>query len=222
MDRIAFLASDPGSCPQEVLGGPLHVRFSVTPQLFDARAQEPAAEPPRLPWPRPTAGLPTPRRSLPAPPPPTATHPPVQRPAPSVGRGRLRHSLDSFVVGASNQLALQCRGMHVAQYPGSQYTPLFIHGCCGSGQDAPPAGNLPPIPGTAPNPPLGLHERAKNSPMNSCRPCAPNKLEAVPPANARARSDGDRRCAISLPASAPQWRNFSIHSTPLRPWANRW
>lgn len=46
---------------------------------------------------------------------------------------RLRHDLASYVVGASNQLAYNA-AVHVAQFPGTQYNPLFIHGGCGLGK----------------------------------------------------------------------------------------
>lgn len=46
---------------------------------------------------------------------------------------RLRHDLNTFVVGPSNQLAYNA-ALHVAEHPGSQYTPLFIHGNCGLGK----------------------------------------------------------------------------------------
>ena len=46
---------------------------------------------------------------------------------------RLRHELASFVVGPSNELAFNAAG-HVAEHPGVQYTPLFIHGGCGLGK----------------------------------------------------------------------------------------
>lgn len=48
-------------------------------------------------------------------------------------RSRLRHDLDSFVVGPGNQLAYNAAG-YVAQFPGGQYNPLFIHGECGLGK----------------------------------------------------------------------------------------
>jgi chromosomal replication initiator protein len=48
-------------------------------------------------------------------------------------RSRLRHDLDSFVVGPGNQLAYNSAG-YVAQFPGGQYNPLFIHGDCGLGK----------------------------------------------------------------------------------------
>jgi chromosomal replication initiator protein len=48
-------------------------------------------------------------------------------------RGRLRHDLENFVVGASNQLAFNAAS-YVAEFPGAQYNPLFIHGSCGLGK----------------------------------------------------------------------------------------
>jgi chromosomal replication initiator protein len=46
---------------------------------------------------------------------------------------RLRHDLESYVVGASNQLAYNA-ATYVAEFPGVQYNPLFIHGNCGLGK----------------------------------------------------------------------------------------
>lgn len=51
----------------------------------------------------------------------------------SVHRPRLRHDMESFVVGASNQLAYNAAS-YVAEFPGAQYNPLFIHGACGLGK----------------------------------------------------------------------------------------
>jgi chromosomal replication initiator protein len=48
-------------------------------------------------------------------------------------RVRLRHDLDSYVVGQSNQLAYNA-ATYVAEFPGVQYNPLFIHGACGLGK----------------------------------------------------------------------------------------
>jgi chromosomal replication initiator protein len=55
--------------------------------------------------------------------------------APSVfaTRPRLRHELDTFIVGQSNQLAYNTAA-YVAEFPGAQYNPLFIHGSCGLGK----------------------------------------------------------------------------------------
>ena len=48
-------------------------------------------------------------------------------------RPRLRHDFSTFVVGGGNQLAYNA-AMHVAEFPGTQYNPLFIHGQCGLGK----------------------------------------------------------------------------------------
>lgn len=48
-------------------------------------------------------------------------------------RSRLRHDLDTFVVGHGNQLAHNAAA-YVAEYPGAQYNPLFVHGSCGLGK----------------------------------------------------------------------------------------
>jgi chromosomal replication initiator protein len=44
-----------------------------------------------------------------------------------------KYTLDEFVVGPSNQLAFQA-AQQVAQQPGQQYNPLFLHGHCGIGK----------------------------------------------------------------------------------------
>ncbi len=49
------------------------------------------------------------------------------------GKVRLRHDLDTYVVGPSNQLAYNA-ATYVAEFPGAQYNPLFIHGSCGLGK----------------------------------------------------------------------------------------
>ncbi|MEL7239920.1 MAG: DnaA/Hda family protein, partial [Planctomycetota bacterium] len=46
---------------------------------------------------------------------------------------RLRHGLDEFIVGPSNELAFNCC-QHVAEKPGKRYNPLFIHGGVGLGK----------------------------------------------------------------------------------------
>jgi chromosomal replication initiator protein len=48
-------------------------------------------------------------------------------------RLRLRHDMDSFIVGAGSQLAYNA-ACYVAEFPGAQYNPLFIHGGCGLGK----------------------------------------------------------------------------------------
>ncbi|MGA2232206.1 MAG: chromosomal replication initiator protein DnaA, partial [Tepidisphaeraceae bacterium] len=62
--------------------------------------------------------------------------PVVERPSSSstsTPRPRLRHEISSFVVGPSNQLAYNT-ALYVAEFPGAQYNPLFIHGGCGLGK----------------------------------------------------------------------------------------
>jgi chromosomal replication initiator protein len=62
-----------------------------------------------------------------------------ERPAPSTqqtafaNRPRLRHDMETFVLGSSNQLAFNA-ATYVAEFPGAQYNPLFIHGSCGLGK----------------------------------------------------------------------------------------
>jgi chromosomal replication initiator protein len=53
----------------------------------------------------------------------------------SVGsaRPRLRHDMETFVVGQNNQMAYNT-ALYVAEFPGAQYNPLFIHGGCGLGK----------------------------------------------------------------------------------------
>jgi chromosomal replication initiator protein len=51
----------------------------------------------------------------------------------SSGKLRLRHEIETFVVGQSNQLAYNT-ALYVAEFPGAQYNPLFIHGGCGLGK----------------------------------------------------------------------------------------
>lgn len=48
-------------------------------------------------------------------------------------KARLRHDLESYIVGPSNQLAYNA-ATYVAEFPGAQYNPLFIHGNCGLGK----------------------------------------------------------------------------------------
>jgi chromosomal replication initiator protein len=132
----------------EVLGGPLQVRFSVVPELFETDTPRPdaktagngeaAAQ---------AAGRPVVRRTVRVEDTavtravaivPTGRLKPAPRiePPPTHGltaRPRLRHDLQSYVVGPSNQLAFNT-ACYVAEFPGSQYNPLFIHGQCGLGK----------------------------------------------------------------------------------------
>ena len=132
----------------EVLGCSLSVKFSVMPKLFET--DEPGVddfdapdgsldEAPRsvgaqrvahYPVGRATAARP---RSI-APPRQAPPAIPVAAPVASVLTGaRLRHDLESFVVGGSNQLAFNA-AEYVAEFPGGQYNPLFIHGPVGLGK----------------------------------------------------------------------------------------
>lgn len=133
----------------EVLGCSLAIRFSVMPQLFDAVKRNGAktegkahtgtngVAAGRIAAPAPTAG-----HVVPAAAPANATAvleaPAPQREirrtaGPSAGNVRLRHDLSGFIVGSANQLAYNA-AVHVAEHPGQQYNPLFIHGACGLGK----------------------------------------------------------------------------------------
>jgi chromosomal replication initiator protein len=122
----------------EVLGCPLQVRFQVVPELFevdsvkresdrngaDAAGAARAAEAKR-------SGVSV-SRSVPIV--PTARAAPATEQSPSHStQPRLRHSVETFVVGASNQLAYNT-ACYVSEFPGAQYNPLFIHGNCGLGK----------------------------------------------------------------------------------------
>ncbi|MBC7782269.1 MAG: chromosomal replication initiator protein DnaA, partial [Burkholderiales bacterium] len=48
-------------------------------------------------------------------------------------KARLRHDLETYVVGPGNQLSYNA-AIYVAEFPGAQYNPLFIHGSCGLGK----------------------------------------------------------------------------------------
>jgi chromosomal replication initiator protein len=126
----------------EVLGGPLVVRFSVVPQLFevgaadnqnldgedapDSAARHIASTVSATTAHEPARNLPM-RAAAPA-----ADRPPVRSAPPSAAQ-RLRHDIDTFIVGHGNQLAYNA-ALYVAEFPGAQYNPLFIHGGCGLGK----------------------------------------------------------------------------------------
>ena len=115
----------------EVLGCSLDVRFSVVPQLFDGGA---ASSPvmvegtavDRSPSPRAPVAVEQPRPAAPP-------HRPAESAAAAAARMRIRHDIDTFVVGPSNQLAYNT-ALYVSEFPGAQYNPLFIHGGCGLGK----------------------------------------------------------------------------------------
>lgn len=123
----------------EVLGCSLSVRFSVVPELFEVKSGSNATVAPRL-----AAAVASARPASKLE--PTVTKAVPVMPAPRVNRAgdtdvaavysarpRLRHDMDTFVVGASNQLAYNA-ALYVAEFPGVQYNPLFIHGSCGLGK----------------------------------------------------------------------------------------
>lgn len=135
----------------EVLGCSLPVRFNIVPQLFEVDSSESTvngdaakkadlarrngnasgdhavSKPVRVM--RPTIN-PAPR--VPAQPSSAALD---RDPAVAAfsTRLRLRHDIDTYVVGQSNQLAYNA-ALYVAEFPGAQYNPLFIHGNCGLGK----------------------------------------------------------------------------------------
>jgi chromosomal replication initiator protein len=130
----------------EVLGCPLQVRFSVVPELFEVEsvAKSDVAEAPMngAAQKRAKPGAPLVEASRQVKMTPPAPVPVVRRsvdPSASAetaafsNRPRLRHDLESFVVGPSNQLAFNT-AQYVAEFPGAQYNPLFIHGACGLGK----------------------------------------------------------------------------------------
>jgi chromosomal replication initiator protein len=143
----------------EVLGCNLSVRFNVVPELFDLKSNDgettlpapmngeqkaSAKVTPILPAIRPTSGgsavladtlsksvRPSIRSITAA---PIMRVVPVTQPTDSKYiRPRPRHDLSSFVVGPGSQLAYNTV-MYVAEFPGAQYNPLFIHGNCGLGK----------------------------------------------------------------------------------------
>lgn len=141
----------------EVLGCSLPVRFAVVPQLFevetaDGQVQSITAVPALGVGARPVVHGKTRVGGAPAgalgPAAPIVKAVQILRPSTPAGargsslgegshdlaaRPRLRHDLESFVVGPSSQLAYNAAG-YVAEFPGVQYNPLFIHGSCGLGK----------------------------------------------------------------------------------------
>jgi len=132
----------------EVVGCPLPVRFMVVPQLFEVgkpehngngNGNENANGKAKMKSGR-TNGVAVAAKVLPVM--RTAPAQPVTIPFNSErepisnafsNRSRLRHDLENFVVGASNQLAFNAVS-YVSEFPGAQYNPLFIHGSCGLGK----------------------------------------------------------------------------------------
>lgn len=137
----------------EVLGTPLQVRFSVVPELFEVEsARRPVVttdEPRAKAAPSRAKGgngrangsaqatISRVAQIVPGVPRPGATDSAGRNASatlsPFTSRPRLRHDLESFVVGPSNQLAYNT-AQYVSEFPGVQYNPLFIHGGCGLGK----------------------------------------------------------------------------------------
>jgi chromosomal replication initiator protein len=140
----------------EVLGCTLGMKFMVVPELFDikpnggpltdgditnATATMTSMRPALTtggntrgdgtsPTARPTRMLVRPAGSIVSRMTPVASAPQA---SPFSSRPRLRHDLASFVVGPGNQLAYNTV-TYVAEFPGAQYNPLFVHGNCGLGK----------------------------------------------------------------------------------------
>jgi chromosomal replication initiator protein len=142
----------------EVLGGPLAVSFQVMPELFQDGADGgprdqgiaaqrtkprtsrvlPMIDSPVLDGKRAAAFASQPIRAM-----STSINPahhtasssqPSAAPLSSLSvRPKLRHDISTFVVGPGNQLAYNA-ALCVAEFPGVQYNPLFIHGNCGLGK----------------------------------------------------------------------------------------
>lgn len=142
----------------EVLGCSLPVRFSVVPQLFSDRnsEEEPkngngqnseksqkasrTANSPNSPQQRELDAVSQAVAILrPAPASPilgslmVSARPTASQQPAFANRPRLRHDMQTFIVGPSNQLAYNA-AQYVADFPGAQYNPLFIHGSCGLGK----------------------------------------------------------------------------------------
>ncbi|HEV7299361.1 MAG TPA: chromosomal replication initiator protein DnaA [Tepidisphaeraceae bacterium] len=144
----------------EVLGGPLPVRFCVVPELFEVEAAlknagvdtkaAPVIAKARIGESTTAIIANEVRRAA-----QSVTALPVMRTIPQSStqhggsstemsglssanspysaRPRLRHDIETYVVGPSNQLAYNA-ALYVAEFPGAQYNPLFIHGACGLGK----------------------------------------------------------------------------------------
>ncbi len=135
----------------EVLGCTLAVKFIVVPELFDIKSnggpltdgditKASATMTAMRPVVTPGAAELNGRMPKTLVRPPAATIgrsdrviPPTTEAINFSARPRLRHDLSSFVVGPSNQLAYNTV-TYVAEFPGAQYNPLFIHGNCGLGK----------------------------------------------------------------------------------------
>jgi chromosomal replication initiator protein len=124
----------------EVLGCPLAVRFQVVPELFEVQAAGRASDKTSadaainaLATESKRNGEPVHRSVAIVPAPRPATRSAAEDNVSSVMQPRLRHSMDTFILGPSNQLAYNT-ACYVSEFPGAQYNPLFIHGNCGLGK----------------------------------------------------------------------------------------
>lgn len=129
---------------QEVLGRRLNIRYAITPELFDGRGGKSVVAKPGVAA---TADQAAPRAAAASGAMSAGTMPARTMTAGTMSGGsmsssdaasfgmpaKLRHTLDNFVVGSSNQLAFTAANC-VADSPGTQYNPLFIHGSCGLGK----------------------------------------------------------------------------------------
>ena len=201
----------------EVLGCPLVVRFSVVPELFEvesatraqARNGAPAPGPGKPAMGKPhrhvAAAAAPESRSVAIVPAAQFVHgharlaTPVIRhshaDAPTFGAGpRLRHDLETFVVGAGNQLAYNT-ALYVAEFPGSQYNPLFIHGNCGLGKTHLLQGLCQQVHRAPSHQALDVSDRRRVHQRIPHR-LAIEQARRLPPEDARPRSAGHRRRAF--------------------------
>jgi chromosomal replication initiator protein len=127
----------------EVLGCPLAVRFQVVPELFEVEAATRASDKNGDANEAATKVASKKNGHAAAVTRSAAIVPPMQRtiaaaaaddkPMAFASAPRLRHTMDTFVTGPSNQLAFNTAS-YVSEFPGAQYNPLFIHGSCGLGK----------------------------------------------------------------------------------------
>jgi chromosomal replication initiator protein len=134
----------------EVLGGPLQVNYAVMPDLFEKNSAKPqakagtvAAKSLDLNGDLSVTAVAVARAISVRPLVPHGTVSPSVRTGDDIStrsdyghsmpRPKLRHDLETFVVGAGTQLAFStCQ--YVSEFPGAQYNPLFLHGNCGLGK----------------------------------------------------------------------------------------
>ena len=106
-------------------------------------------------------------------------------------KGRLRHGLETYVVGSSNQLA-HSTANYVCEFPGGQYNPLFIHGTCGLGKTHLLQGLCRKFAEMHPTKKWMYLTGEEFTNEYVHPPAQTNKVDAVPPQDARPRPAGDR------------------------------